>query len=63
MKLLRKNNFKENRRNVMAVPSSEEHWNTKGFRLSNSHSRGLPSEERPGNVHLILKATYIEVKL
>lgn len=47
----------------MAVSSSEEYWNTKGFRLSNSHSRGLPSEERPGNIHLILKATYIEVKL
>lgn len=47
----------------MAVSSSEEYWNTHSFRLSNSHSRGLPSDKRPGNIHLILKATYIEVKL
>lgn len=46
----------------MAVSSSEEYWNTNGFRLSKSHSGELSSQESPGNLHLLLKAPYMEVK-
>lgn len=47
----------------MAVSSREEYWNTNGFRLSKSHSRDLCSQESPGNIQLLLKAPYTEVKL